>query len=108
MADSRKESGADVAGLFTSPRHTVGLHRWGQSHTPQKVKAGRHPEVGTDCPLVDKGSYSRPTRQLFVSTVRLNVKDVHQKSDWFLEAGLLVVSCPALDSALAGFSLFDF
>ena len=32
----------------------------------QKVKAGRHPEVGTDCPLVDKGSYSRPTRQLFV------------------------------------------
>jgi len=29
-----------VAGLITSPRHTDGLHRWGQSHTPHKVHKG--------------------------------------------------------------------
>lgn len=25
-----------MAGLITSPRHTDGLHRWGQPHTPHK------------------------------------------------------------------------
>lgn len=53
-----------MAGLITSPRHTVGLHLWGQSHTPHKV--GESPLVFS-LTLVAVVSLGRGSQPLLVA-----------------------------------------